>query len=91
MLTAVILSSAGDVSFAADDDFFLEQQITVRGIILGSREADFNGDGLVDLALIHSDPSGRRLLSSFIQREFGRFPPTPTQNVILSSSANIVR
>jgi len=91
ILTAIALSTAVDVLLAADDDFFLEQQINVRGIILGSREADFNGDGLVDLALIHSDPSGRRLLSSFIQREFGRFPPTPTQNVALSSSANIAQ
>ncbi len=77
--------------FAADDDFFLEQQIIVRGIILGSREADFNGDGLIDLVLIISDPSGRRLLSSYFQRESRRFPPAPTQTLEISPSADIAQ
>lgn len=90
-LAAVVLPMAGSLLFAADDDYFLEQRIDVRGVILGSREADFNGDGLIDLALVHSDLSGRRLLSSFIQREFGRFPPTPTQNIAISPSANIAQ
>jgi len=76
---------------AADDDFFIRQQIDVRGVILGTREADFNGDGMIDLAVFAADAAGNRVLSAYIQREAGRFPPSPSQTLTLSPSANVVQ
>ena len=76
---------------AADDDFFLRQQIDVPGVIIGSRAADFNGDGMIDIGLFVSDSIGRRLFYSYIQREGGRFPPTAGQTITLSNSADVVQ
>lgn len=91
LLIAIMTVSCLSVVRAADDDFFLTQDIDVRGVILGTREADFNGDGLIDLAVFAADASGNRLLQSYIQREAGRFPPSPSQTFTLSPSANVVQ
>lgn len=90
-LIAVMTVSCLSVVRAADDDFFIQQQIDVRGVILGTREADFNGDGLIDLAVFAADASGNRVLSLYIQREAGRFPPSPSQTFTLSPSVNVVQ
>jgi len=93
MWTLIVLMTVSCLSVvrAADDDIFIQQQIDVRGIILGTREADFNGDSLIDLAVFAADASGNRILSTYIQREAGRFPPGPSQTFMLSPSANVVQ
>lgn len=91
--TLIVLMTVSCLSVvrAADDNVFIQQQIDVRGVILGTREADFNGDGLIDLAVFAADASGNRILSAYIQREAGRFPPAPSQTFMLSPSANVVQ
>jgi len=83
--------SFGSSPFAADDDFFLRQQIDIEGRVLGALDADFSGDSLIDIVLIVAEPSGRRVLKSYIQREGSRFPPSPGQTLAISPSANVVR
>ncbi|MEE9442523.1 MAG: VCBS repeat-containing protein [candidate division Zixibacteria bacterium] len=77
--------------FAADDDFFNQQEIDVNGTILGSREGDFNGDGRTDLAFFINEDFGQRSILVFIQRESGRFPPGPSQKILLSASVNMAQ
>ncbi|MCP4567555.1 MAG: VCBS repeat-containing protein [FCB group bacterium] len=79
------------IGFAAGDDFFLRQNIDVAGNILGCRQADFNGDGKIDLALIVSEPTGKRTIKTYLQRESGRFPPGAGQTIELPSSTNMVQ
>jgi hypothetical protein len=81
----------GGAAFSAGDDFFLKQNVDVSGTILGSREADFNGDGLIDIVLLVGEQGDRRTFKSYIQRESGRFPPGPGQTIELSPSANMVQ
>jgi hypothetical protein len=88
---AVVLFLCSGTTYGAGDDFFLRQHIDISGTILGTREADFNGDGLIDVILLVSDPSGQRVLKSYIQRESGRFPPSSGQSFNLSTSANMVQ
>ncbi len=88
---AIVVIVLSGVLYGAGDDFFLEQHIDVSGTILGTREADFDGDGRIDIVLLVSEPSGRRTLRSYIQRESGRFPPTAGQILEISSSANMVQ
>ncbi len=78
-------------SYAARDDFFLRQRIDVAGTILGFRAADFNGDGKTDIALLVAEPSDRRVLQVYLQRESDRFPPSPGQSLTLSSSVNMIQ
>lgn len=91
LLALLLLLPVGERLQAADDDFFFQQEINIYGTILGSREADLNGDGRPDLILVVLDQSGQRKLSSFIQRESERFPPAPSQTVRLSPSVNVVQ
>lgn len=82
---AILFLLAGTLH-GASDDFFVHQQIDVSGTILGTLEADFSGDGNIDIVLLAADQSGRRTLESYIQRESGRFPPSPGQTLDMPSS-----
>ena len=90
-LTAVV---AGFILFfaaginAADEDFFTRQDIEYSGQIIGVRHADFNGDGLVDLAVITADNADRRFLNIHLQRQTERFPPVAGQVIELTPSTN---
>jgi hypothetical protein len=75
----------------AGDDFFTRQQFDLPGTVLGAREADFNGDGKTDIVFLVDEPSGRRALYSFIQREAGRFPPVAGQILEVSPSMDLVQ
>jgi hypothetical protein len=87
-VAALIVVTLCDPVAAAGGDFFQHQQWVITGAILGARVADFNGDSLPDIVLITSEPSGKRSLQCFLQREGGRFPPSPGQIIPLSSSAD---
>lgn len=91
LVTVLILFLYVNVLYGAGDDFFLRQEIDISGAILGSREADFDGDGRTDLVLLVEDPSGQRSIRSYIQRESGRFPPTATQVIEISSSSDMAQ
>ena len=91
-LSLIVLLGLGHaVGHAAGDDFFLRQNIDVAGIILGCRQNDFNGDGKVDLAMIVTEPDGRRTAKIYIQRESGRFPPSASQTLDLPPSTNMIQ
>ncbi len=77
--------------FAADDDFFLRQEIDIPGVVLGCRSGDVNGDGRPDLIIVASDQSGHRVGHVYLQREAGRFPPAASQTLTLSSSTDMVQ
>jgi len=79
------------ITFSADDDFFLKQEIEVSGTVLGTRVADFNGDGRNDIAVIATNLSDQRLIHIYLQRDTERFPPTASQTIILSPSTNMVQ
>lgn len=90
-LAAMVLL-AGVVSVqAAGDDFFSRQDIDLTGQVLGCRVGDCNGDGLPDILLIVDDGAGQRAARVYLQREAGRFPPTPGQTLPLSASTNLVQ
>lgn len=76
---------------AADDDFFQKQEIDVDGRILSCQAGDISGDGLIDIVLILSQPSGDKKLQAYIQRQTGRFPPTPTDVIDLDNSVSMVQ
>ncbi|MFH1700743.1 MAG: VCBS repeat-containing protein [Candidatus Zixiibacteriota bacterium] len=88
--TVIIVGISGQL-FAADDDFFNKQEIDISGTILGSREGDFDGDKRIDLAFFVNEEFGQRVILIFIQRESGRFPPGPSQRILLSASANMAQ
>jgi hypothetical protein len=90
LLVGILLLCSGTI-YGAGDDFFLRQQIDIPGIIIGSQEADFNGDGRTDIVLLADEAPGRRTMRSYIQRESGRFPPSPGQTLEIPSSANMIQ
>jgi hypothetical protein len=81
----------GSAALGAEDNIFLRQTIDVSGTVLGTRQADINGDGLTDLIVFSDDPSGRRLMLPYIQRSTGRFPPGSGPAAELSPTANMAQ
>ncbi len=90
LVTGVIVAAYG-IASAADDDYFLQQQISVEGEILSCQTADFNGDGRTDIALVVSEPSGARTLKVYVQRQSGRFPPGAGQSIALSGTTDMAQ
>lgn len=78
-------------SRAADDDIFIQQEITVSGEILACRSADFNGDSLADIAMVVAESTGDRILSIYLQRTSRRFPPTSSQRIVISPTVNMIQ
>lgn len=78
-------------TWAADDDFFYRQKIDIAGRIVRCLTGDISGDGLIDIILIASQENGEKKLHAYIQRQSGRFPPTPTAVVTLDNSVNMVQ
>jgi hypothetical protein len=87
IFAAVLLMTA--VGRAADNNFFLRQQIDIPGTILDTRTGDINGDGKLDIVALSMEPTGARVMFTFLQREAGRFPPLPSQRVVLSPTVNL--
>jgi len=89
ILTGAMTLTCATPAAAADNNFFLRQQIDIPGTILDSRTGDINGDGKIDIITLSMEQTGARVMYTFLQREAGRFPPLPSQRVVLSPTVNL--
>lgn len=91
LIALIVVVASIHLSHAADDDIFIQQEITVSGEILACRYADFNGDSLTDLALVVMESTGDRTLNIYLQRTSRRFPPTVSQRIVVSPTVNMIQ